>query len=396
MAYNQIYALVNSATKQALGATAITACDTTSLAQVGGQILTSENPHTFEIFMNGLCGVIAKTRIKSKKYNPFEKYTTYRNSDDFGLFLRKIQRTNIKDVGENSSYKSQDWDYYDGSLSVNWTDRIFGTYGGFETEPVIKSYKQLSKCFHNPAEMAEFITMLDDGMFNDMSCHLESTEMLARATAIGSCFASTNTAVDLGAIYNTLTGKATSKSNWWYDADLMRFMIVEIKRILSRLKTMNRIYNNEGADRFTRDNELIIDVHSDFVAGMNGFLENTLIEKFIDMPTFNEVSRWQAIGTSVSATDTHKISIENDNLNVNTTAFASYTTDGTDIAIDGIVAFARDIEKVATNIGDDLRTVSATNNLQEMVTSVTKYDCGYAIDPSEQGIVFYVGDHSAT
>lgn len=396
MAYNQIYGIVNSACKQALGATAISAVDTTTLAQVGGQILTSENPHVFEIFMNGLCGVIAKTRIKSKKYNPFEKYTTYKNSEDFGLFLRKIQRTNIKDVAENSSYKAQDWDYYDGSLSVNWTDRIFGEIGGFETEPVIKSYVQLSKCFHNPAEMAEFITMLDDGMFNDMSCHLESTEMLARATSMGSCFASTNTAVDLGAIYNTITGKATSKDYWWYDADLMRFMIVEIKRIVSRLKSMNRIYNNEGADRFTRDYELIIDVHSDFVAGMNGFLENTLIEKFIEMPTFNEVSRWQAIGTTVSASDTHKISIKNDNLGVDTTAFASYTTNGKDIAIDGICAYVHDFEKVASTIGDNVRTVSATNSLQEMVTSVTKYDCGYAIDTSEQGIVFYVGDHSAT
>ena len=395
MAYNQIYGIVNSACKQALGATAITAVDTTTLAQVGGQILTSENPHVLEIFMNGLCGVISKTRIKSKKYNPFEKYTTYKNSEDFGLFLRKIQRTNIKDVGENSSWKAQDWDYYDGSLSVNWTDRLFGEIGGFETEPIIKSYVQLAKCFNNPGEMAEFITMLDDGMFNDASCHLESTEMLARATAMGSCFASTNTAVDLGAIYNTITGKATSKDNWWYDADLMRFMIVEIKRILSRLKSMNRIYNNEGADRFTKDDELIIDVHSDFVAGMTGFLENTLIEKFIEMPTFNEVSRWQAIGTTVGASDTHKISIKNDNLGVDTTAFASYTTNGKDIAIDGIVAFAHDFERVATNV-DNLRTVSATNSLQEMITSVTKYDCGYAIDTSEQAIVFYVGDHSAT
>lgn len=393
MAYNQIYGIVNDATKMALGATAIKAVDTTTLADVGGQILSSENPLTLETFMNGLCGVIAKTRIKSKEYNPLTRINAYRSAEDFGLYLRKIQRTNIEMAVENSSYKSQDWDYYDGSLSTNWSDRIFGLISGFETAPTIVSRKQLARCFHNPAEMASFIDMLDTGRMTDIACAVESTETLARATAMASCFASPNTAVDLGAIYNTITGKATAKDSWFYDADLLRFMLVEMKRITARMKAMNRIYNNEGADRFSRDEDLIFDIHSDFVAGMNGFLENTLIAPFLTMPTFNEVTRWQAVGNSVSASDVHKIQIENDNLNVDTTAFASLTTDGKDLTVDGVVAFVHD-EKYAITV-DDLRTVSATNSLQEMTTTVTKYDCGYAIDPSEQGIVFYVGDHNA-
>lgn len=394
MAYNQIYGIVNDATAQALGASAIKAVDTTTLAQVGGQILSALNPWTLEAFMNGLCGVDYKTRIKSKEYNPLSKINSYRETDDFGLYLRKIQRTNVKDVAENSSWKAQDWDYYDGTLAENWSDRIFGEINGFETEPLIKSYVQLRRCFHNPAEMASFISMLDNGQMTDIKCAMESCETMARATAIASCFTSTNTAIDLGAIYNTITGKATDKYNWFYDADFLRFMVVEIKRTIARLKTMNRIYNAEGADRFTNDSELIIDMHTDFVAGMNGFLENTLISPFLEMPTFNEVTRWQAVGTTVGASDVHKISIENDNLNVDTTAFSSYTTDGTDLAIDGIVCFVHDIERYATTCAD-YRVCSANNTLQEYVTSVAKFDCGYAIDTSEQGIVFYVGDHSA-
>lgn len=394
MAYNQIYGIVNSATKQALGATAVQAIDTSTFVQVGGQLLSDNNPFTLETFMNGLCGVIRETRIKSKVYNPLTRIKAYRDAENFGLYIRKIQRSNVKDVVENSSYKALDWDYYNGSLSKNWTDRIFGEIGGYETDKIITARKQLEKCFHNPAEMASFIDMLDGGMMTDINCAMESCDTSARATAIASCFASTNTAVDLGAIYNTLTGKATDKYTWFYDADLLRFMVVEIKRILARLKTMNRIYNNESADRFTNDEDLIIDVHSDFVAGMNGFLENTLIEKFITMPTFNEVSRWQGNGTTVSASDTHKISVENDHLDVDTTAFSDYTTTGKELEIDGIVAFAHDIDKYSITC-DDMRTVSATNTMQEQTVTCTKYDCGYAIDTSEQGIVFYVGDHSA-
>lgn len=392
MAYNQVYAIVNAATKQALGASAVAAVDTTTLAQVGGQVLDSLNPATFPAFVYGLMGVLNETRIKAKSYDGASRVSAYRNPQDFGLYMRKIQIDKVQDVTENSSFKSQDWDYYDGDLTKNWTDRLFGLISGFETAPQIVSRKKLQRCFSNPADMAAFIAMLDTGRMNDIRCHIESTETLARATAMGSCFGSAATAIDLGALYNTATGKATSPTSWQYDADQMRFALVEMKRIMSRLDKMNRIYNNSGCDRFTRPEELVIDIHSDFVASMEGYLENTLIEKFIRLPGFNEVSRWQGVGTSYG--DTHKLIIENDNLGVNTTTFASLTTDGTDLTVDGVIAFAHDIDKYAMTV-EDLRTVSANNELQEMITTVTKFDTAYAVDPSEQGIVFYFGTHSA-
>lgn len=392
MAYNQIYGMVNEATKQALGAKAVAAIDTTTLAEVGGQILDDLNPATLPAFVYGLMGAINRTRIEAKSYYGASKVSMYRSPEDFGLYMRKIQTDKIQDVRENSSFKSQDWDYYDGDLTANWTDRLFGKISGFETAPQIVSRKKLQRCFSNPAEMAAFIAMLDTSRMNDIKCHIESTEMLARATAMASCFASTKTAIDLGGLYNTATGKATDPDSWKYDADLLRFMVVEMTRVFPRLKSMNRIYNNAGCDRFSREEDLVLDVHSDFVASMNGYLQNTLIAPFIKLPGYNEVSRWQGTGTSYG--DELKLKVENDGLAVDTTAFASYTTDGTDLNVNGVVAFIHD-EKYALTV-DDLRTVTAENPLQEMVTTVTKFDTAYAIDPSEQGVVFFVGEHSAT
>ena len=393
MAYNQIYAMVNAATKQALGASAVSAIDTTTLAEVGGQILDDNNPATFPAFVYGLMGVINKTRIKAKSYDGTDRVSAYRNSEDFGLYMRKIQIDKVQDVTENSSYKAQDWNYYDGDLTANWTDRLFGLISGFETAPQIISRKKLQRCFANPAEMAAFISMLDTARMNDIKCHIESTETLARATAMGSCFGSTMTAIDLGAIYNTATGKATAPDSWMYDADQLRFYTVEMKRIMARLPKMNRLYNNAGMDRFTRPEETIFDLHADFVASMTGYLENTLIQKFIELPGFNEVSRWQGTGTSYG--DELKLVVKNDNLDVDTTAFSSYTTNGKDLTINGVIGFVHDVDKYAMTV-KDLRTVSANNELQEMVTTVTKFDTAYAVDPSEQGIVFFVGTHSAT
>jgi len=393
MAYNQIYGIVNEATKQALGSKAVTAIDTTTLAEIGGQVLDSLNPATFPAFVYGLMGVINNTRIKAKSYDGTERVSAYRTPEDFGLYLRKIQVDSIQEVRENSSFKAQDWDYYDGDLTKNWTDRLFGLIAGFETAPQIISRKKLQRCFHNPAEMAAFIAMLDTARMNDIKCHIESTETLARGTAMGSCFGSAQTAIDLGAIYNQVTGKETSADGWKYDADQIRFYTVEMKRIMARLPRMNQLYNNAGNDRFTREEEMIFDLHSDFVASMTGYLENTLIEKFLQMPGYNEVSRWQGIGTSYG--DELKLSIVNDSLGVDTTTFADYTTDGTDLAVDGVIAFVHDVDKYAMTV-DDLRTVSANNELQEMITTVTKFDTAYAVDPSEQGIVFFVGEHAAT
>ena len=403
MAYNQIYGIVNAATKQALGATAVTAVDASTLAEVGGQIVDNSNPAVFSAFVYGLMGALNETRIKAKSYDTGAKISMWRSSEDFGLYRRKIQRNNVRDAVENSSYKAQDADYYDGDLSNNWTDRLFGLIAGFESAPDIISRHKLRRCFSNPAEMAAFINMLDIGRMNDIKCNMESCEMLARATAIGSCFESANTAIDVGALYNTTTGKATDKAAWVYDADFIRFAVVEMKRILSRLGSMNRVYNNfvvdsvsgTRADRFTKNDELVIDIHSDFVASMNGYLENTLISSFIALPGFNEVSRWQGTGTTAAYADNHKVIITNDNLNANTSDTTHVSNSGKTVTCDGIIAFAHDYDKFGLTI-QDLRTVTGNNTLQEMVTTVTKYDVAYAVDPSEQGIVFYVGDHAAS
>lgn len=403
MAYKQIYGIVNAATKQALGDTAVAAIDASTLAEVGGQILDASNPATLSAFVYGLMGAINETRIKAKSYDSNNKVSLWRSNEDFGLFRRKIQRNNVLAAVENSSYKSQDADYYDGDLSANWTDRLYGLIAGFESAPEIISRKKLARCFRNPEEMAAFINMIDIGRMNDIRCNMESCEMLARATSMGAAFESTNTAIDLGALYNTATGKATAADSWLYDADLLRFCVVEMKRVISRLKSMNRVYNNfvtdsvagTRADRFTRPDELVIDVHSDFVASMNGYLQNSLINDFVNLPNFNEVSRWQGTGTSGAYANARKIIITNDNLNADTTDVTHVSNSGKTVTCDGIIATCYDFDRVGLTI-EDLRTVTGENTLQEMITTVTKYDVAYAIDPSEQGVVFYVGAHNAS
>lgn len=393
MAYNQIYSIVNAATNQALGAAAVSAIDSTTLAEVGGQILTSENPATLAAFVYGLMGAINETRIKAKSYDTGSRISMWRSNENFGLYRRKIQADKIQGAASNSSYTSQDADYYDGDLSKNWTDRLFGLISGFETQPYIISRQKLQRCFRNPAEMADFINMLDVQRMNEIRAHMESCETLARGTAMGACFERAATAVDLGAIYNTVTGKATSATGWKYDADQIRFYITEMKRIIARTREMNRIYNNAGFDRFTRDDELVIDIHSDFEASMYGYMQNSLIQDFVNLPGYNKVTKWQGAGNG-TFNDVCKLAITNDNLDADTTDTTHVSNSGKTVTVDGVIGFAHDYDRFGLTI-QDLRTVVGQNTLQEMTTTVTKYDVAYAVDPSEQGIVFYVGAHDA-
>lgn len=387
MGYNQIYSVINAATARMLGASGITAINSTNFVDVGGQLLGDDGVN-IPIFMDGLMGVLRETYIKSKKYNRKEKISARRDASDFGLYLRKIQRKNIQDVAENSSYKAQDWDYYDGSLTDSWDDRIFGKIAGYETAPIIVSDKKLCRCFHNEAEMAAFIDMLYEGMANDVEVHAETTEAIARATAMGlllSNSTSNHTAVNLSTLYAAAYPEADAidSSNWMYDANFIRFAIVQIKAAYRRMQTYNRIFNTEGADRFTNADELVVDIHADFVGAMEGYLENTLIAPFIALPNFNPVTRWMATGTTAAFGDDTAININN---NYDASAGTGFT-----VSKKGVLACLHDIDLYALTI-DDLRTVNARNSLQEMTTTVTKYDTAYAVDPSEQGIVFYVTD----
>lgn len=395
MGYNQVYGIVTAANKQALGRSAVSAIDTSTLIDVGGQVLDADHPANFAAFVYGLMGVINSTRIKAKSYNGASRVSAYRSPEDFGIYRRKIQPLKVRDVVANSSFTSQDADYYDGDLSVNWTDRLFGTMGGFETEKDIISRKKLARCFKDAEEMGAFISMLDTHRDNEIKASMESTETLARGTAMGACFASANTVVDLGYMYNQATGKAISKTSWRYDADFIRFAVVEMKRIIDRFKTMNCIYNNGGADRWTDDNDLVIDIHTDFTASLDGYLNNSLIENFMRLPGYNPVSRWQGTGTDKTFADAEKLIITNDNLGASAVAWSSYVSNsGKTVTVPCVLAYVHDYDAFANSIFD-LRTVVGENPLQEMVTTVTKFDTGWAVDPSEQGVVFIVGDYEA-
>ena len=76
MAYNQIYGIINEAVKEALGASAVAVIDTTSLVDVGGQILTDETRHDKSQIINKISeNLLLNYRIT---YNIYESHHLFR------------------------------------------------------------------------------------------------------------------------------------------------------------------------------------------------------------------------------------------------------------------------------------------------------------------------------
>ena len=86
MAYNQIYSIVNAATKQTLGDTAVAVIDASTMAEVGGQIVDSSNPATLAAFVYGLSGAINETRIKAKSYDTGAKISMLISFFNFNFY----------------------------------------------------------------------------------------------------------------------------------------------------------------------------------------------------------------------------------------------------------------------------------------------------------------------
>ena len=83
----QIYQLVNDAAKEALGSKAIEVKDTTSLASLGDQVLSSSADK--DLYLGVLCDRIGRTAVAIRAYKA-QNRNIKRDEIDWGLFYQKI------------------------------------------------------------------------------------------------------------------------------------------------------------------------------------------------------------------------------------------------------------------------------------------------------------------
>ena len=378
--YAQIYQLVNAITEGSIGNRSITVKDTTSLISLGNQVLRSdENKEEFYKKLPDVIGRIIcryqaiKRRSRDIEVDPLT----------FGIAVEEVWKDSVARAKKNNSWGDQvnPFDVLkkdDTAINVS----IYKELAGWELDKITYDY-QLEKSFHNAAEMASFLSLIMQDMYDGMTQALNDTDRITECTAMaqsiyGAASTGAQTAINLFTAYKTEVDPSTAltAATCVYNSDWLRFATEKILNIVENAKELGVLYNTAGAERELAD-DFKLHMLSEFANKLSIYLHaDTYHEDLLKLPGFSKINSWQGLGRGATFAQKSKIDIINGDLQVSQ---------------GGIVAHLFDRGRMMTMV-DKIRTKSFYNGASELTNWYHKADIGYLIRPYEIGVVFYIAD----
>lgn len=373
---NQVYQMVNDAAKEALGQQAVAVKDTGSLVSLGEQIQVTENVETF---YKTLVNRIGRTVVAVRAFEINER-SVMRNEMEWGVIYQKIS-FKPRDAVENASWDStKQANPYDIEPQTTVVQKLFSVMGTYSYEDSIPDY-QLFTAFTTPAAMAAFISGIYTNMYNYLKIAEANLANLAVNTYMAGAMSGTNAAQKRNLLkeYNDKFTKTLTVEQALTDASFLKFASKTINDTIKQFTSPSAIFNAEGIVRQTTKDKLVVEVLSQFATATTSYMESdTYHNELVKLPRYEEVNYWQASGTGFSFEDVSTIDIQNAKIN-----------EGAEVKKTGIVAFIHDYDAVASIIYRR-RSNSIYNPRAERYNVMEKADKGYAVDLSENGVVFYM------
>lgn len=381
MEIKQIYALLNDVTQQALGTKAVSMSDLTGLVSLGNTILNSDT--TKEKWLNVLTDRIGKTIVSARAYSAgTDRYL--KNTFEYGAILQKVYIAPM-DAEENTSHKAE-------GVSVDMyviknpevKQKLFSDVTAWEIDVTIPD-RQLKGAFVSESAMASFIGGIFTAIENSMELKLENMSNMCVANFIGErLWAKANgngalTVVNLLADYKTATGDTTlTAANALYSSNFLKYSSSQMSRYLERMEKMSKLFNTEEYSRFTKKEDAIVTVLSEYASNYKFYLESdTYHKELVSLPNYGSIPYWQGTGTTYSFNDTSKIDV--------TTSAGHHVTQA------GVIALITDRDALGI-FKEDKKTLTAYNGKGEYTNYFNKAEIGYFNDLSENGVVFVVAD----
>lgn len=373
---NQVYQMVNDAAKEALGQQAVTVKDTGTLVSLGEQIQASESVETF---YKTLVNRIGRTVVAVRAFEINER-SVMRNEMEWGVIYQKISfkpRNAVENPSWNSTTQANPYDIEPQTTVVQ---KLFSVMGTYSYEDSIPDY-QLFTAFTTPAAMAAFISGIYTNMYNYLKIAEANLANLAVNTYMAGAISGTKAAQKRNLLkeYNDKFTKTLTVEQALTDASFLKFASKTINDTIKQFTSPSTIFNAEGIVRQTTKDKLVVEVLSQFATATTSYMESdTYHNELVKLPRYEEVNYWQASGTGFSFEDVSTIDIQNAKIN-----------GGTEVKQSGIVAFVHDYDAVASIIYRR-RSNSIYNPRAERYNVMEKADKGYAVDLSENGVVFYM------
>lgn len=384
--YNQIYNLLNAITNESVGGTALTVKDTSSFISLGQKIVDSQNDDIFDAFYKGIRDVLGRI---TTHYQAIRRRTRgiERTPIDFGIAVLEYERTAIARAKKNNS-----WDEQVNPFTILLKDdtqfegTIYKVISGWEVDKVTYDY-QLRTGFHSEEEMANFLGMIFQDMYDGMTKALNDTDALCECTAMAQSLMATTgttpkqTAFNVYTAYRADTGDTSITINTCRrNPAFLKYVGSFIKNKLKDAYELTNLYNVGGAEVELDDN-YTIHMLSQFASDMGFYLEaDTFHNELVKLPQFEEVTAWQGMGLTGTYDEKSSIKVTNGDITVEQS---------------GIIAHIYSSGRMMTMI-DNIRTKSQYNGACECNNWYHKADIGMAIRRNDIGMVFYIAENDFT
>lgn len=396
---NQIYSIVNDAVTDALGTQSLHSIDTTDFVSMGKALAEG---NLYERWYGALVNRLTGTIFAVREYEPSSR-SILRDEDAFGAFKQKVHYNiatavsnpaqAIPAIAGNPEVRTYTQaSPYDVNTTLQVKALVFGTQGTWSIE-VVRPIEQIMTAFTNAAEMAAFIDGLYVYIENSLKLELEAIERAAANTGIASVIKS-GRARNLLSEYNATVsaGDAETVDTCLTSEKFLKFASKAINDTLGYMSQMSTLFNDGSMPKFTPRDRAVVEMLHSFASASEMYLQSdTFHRELVELPNFNDIPFWQSSGAAFAFGDVSKVKVQHDD-------FIADATDPSDtgaVEQSGIICFIHDIDAVAAFFGYR-RTWEEVNNRSNVVVHGEQARKGYAVDPNENMVVFYIADASPT
>ena len=378
MLVTQVKDLVNTATKEALGAEAIQTEDLTNVVDMGEAIF---NANAVDAYVRSLVNHIGKVVFVNRPYAGSAP-SVLMDGWEFGSVLEKIT-AELPEASENETWNLVDKQSYDPNIFYKPTveAKFYNKRVTFEIDVSITE-RQVKQSFSSATQLNAFVSMIYNEVDKAMTIKIDSLIMktIVNMISVTMTDANANRAVNLLSLYNTEIAPATplTSAKALYNLDFIKFASYKMKLYATRLGTISRLFNIGGKARFTPRDLLHIVMLEEFKSSADVYLQSdTFHNEFVKLPEAEGVAYWQGSGTDYAFASTSKIMVKD--------AKGNSTTKTGILA----VMFDRDALGVCNK---DKRVTTDYNAKAEFYNNFYKFDCEYFNDTNENFVVFYIAD----
>lgn len=383
MEVKQIYTLVNAATREAIGDSAVLEEDLSNVVDIGTAIF---NFDAFDKYVKSLVNQVGRIVFVNRAYRGSAP-SVMMDAWEYGSIVEKIT-SEMPEATENETWELEDGTSYDPNVfhKPHAEAKFFNKMITFEIDRSITE-RQVKQSFQNATQLNAFVSMLFNEVEKSMTVKNDAlimrtinnmtAETLHDAFPAGVYTGVGNTrAVNLLAMYNDKFDENLTAEAAIYDPEFIRFASYKIGLFTNRLTRMSTLFNVGGKQRFTPNDLLHVVMLSEFATAADVYLQSdTFNKEYTALVGAEKVPYWQGSGTDYEFASTSNINVK--------------TASGDTVDAAGILCVMFDRDALGV-MNANSRVTTNYNAKAEFTNYFYKRDARYFNDLNENFVVFYV------